>query len=465
MKRLPLWLVLALALVIDTQSAFARFEPPQPCKNSFSLDQEIAQGRKAKASVYRSMPVLPDSSAVSQYVAQLGMKLTKFAPGDAWPYEFHVVNAADINAFALPGGTIFVNLGTVQAAETEAQLAGVLAHEISHVVMRHATCNQSKQRRQSWAWGLAQLGAAIALPDIAGAAAQVGLAAWENGLGLKMSREDERQADLMGTGILYDAGYDPRGLPQFFEVIEGRYGKGGKEWLSDHPNPGNRTGYVNAEIDSLPPKANLVRTSDEFTAIKQQISGRHAYTAKEIAAGTWRKDPQPIGPDLDASVFTPSEQWQDLQDTGFSLRHPANWQVYDGPGTAVTVAPAAGLASTSNGEKAVLCGALVDLYQPQKGSDLTSAAGQLVQYLTQGNTGLQPRAAMEDVVVNQRPAKSVELLNPRKLDFQAAEHDWLVALERKDGSLQYVVFVAPANAFETLRPSFEQMLHSFNIRD
>ncbi len=74
---------------------------------------------------------------------------------------------------------------------------------------------------------------------------------------LHMSRESEREADLMGADILYDAGYDPRGLPQFFEVIQGKYGKGGAQWLSDHPNPGNRTGYVNDEIDTLPHKAQL----------------------------------------------------------------------------------------------------------------------------------------------------------------------------------------------------------------
>ncbi len=101
------------------------------------------------------MPVLPDADPVSRYVQQLGARLVEYAPGYKWPYNFHVVNVEDINAFALPGGSIFVNVGTIQAAETEAQLAGVMAHEISHVAQRHSTCNITKQRRRAcWrAWG------------------------------------------------------------------------------------------------------------------------------------------------------------------------------------------------------------------------------------------------------------------------------------------------------------------------
>ncbi len=147
------FITVLLCFVLISASAQARFQP-QPCKNSYTTNQEIAEGKKAAAQVYKQMPVLPDSSPVTQYVQQLGAKLVEYAPGYKWPYSFHVVNQADINAFALPGGPIFVNLGTIQAAETEAQLAGVMAHEISHVVMRHATCNITKQQGQAPWWAL-----------------------------------------------------------------------------------------------------------------------------------------------------------------------------------------------------------------------------------------------------------------------------------------------------------------------
>src|SRR5579875_1504096 len=234
----------------------------QPCPNHITPAQQIQIGRKAAQQVYRQMPVLPDSSPVTQYVQSLGDKLAAAAPGYRWPYNFHVVDAADINAFALPGGTVFVNLGTIQAADDEAQLAAVMAHEMSHVILQHSICNMEKEQRVGILAGLGQLLAGAALGGgILGSLAQntIGLGA---GLGfLHMSRGAEKQADLEGVGILYDAGYDPRAMPQFFETIEGKYGEGGAQFLSDHPNPGNRTEYVDKEIRSFPPRNHPVTDS------------------------------------------------------------------------------------------------------------------------------------------------------------------------------------------------------------
>ena len=122
-KHLVLLVALVLGLVngLGGKPAAARFNP-QPCKNAFSQEQEIAEGQKVKAEVYKTMPLLPASSPITKYVQKLGAQLVAQAPGYKWHYEFQVVNEADINAFALPGGPIFVNLATVQAAETEAQL-------------------------------------------------------------------------------------------------------------------------------------------------------------------------------------------------------------------------------------------------------------------------------------------------------------------------------------------------------
>ena len=272
MARLLLGVVLLVGMSVE--SAWARFQPVA-CKNSFTEQQEITEGAKVAAEVFKEMPVLPDSSPVSQYVRQLGAKLVAVAPGYKWPYNFHVVASEEINAFALPGGAMFVNLGTIQAAETEAQLAGVMAHEISHVVMRHSTCNLTKQQKiGTWA-GLGQLAASIALGDGAlGSMANQGIG-MATGLGfLRMSRDYEKQADLLGVGILYDAGYDPRGLPQFFETVQAKYGEGGAQIFSDHPNPGNRTQYVKVEIATLPPRANATVTSPEFTKIRALAAKR-----------------------------------------------------------------------------------------------------------------------------------------------------------------------------------------------
>lgn len=458
----------------SAQPALARFNP-QPCKNAFSPEQEIVEGQKAKAQVYKTMPVLPDSSPVTRYVQELGARLVARAPGPKWPFEFHVVNVADVNAFALPGGPIFVNLGTIQAAETEAQLAGVMAHEISHVVQRHATCNITKQQTPGLLLGLGQVAAGILLPGAAGALTQ-GAIGLGGQLGFtKMSRDAEKQADLMGTDILYDAGYDPRAMPQFFEVIQGKYGEGGAQWLSDHPNPGNRIGYVQDEIDTLPHRDNPIKTTAAFTALHKQVVAMRPYTAQEVQSGAWKSrtpnEPVPGGAQSAAIPagtkpvdFTPNGKWKELSDTAFVLSYPENWQVFDGPGTAVTVAPGGGVTPTGGGDNAVIYGALIDGYTPQSAADLAGATRQLAATLAQGNNGLQTVSGPDDVLVNKQPGKSVEFRNPAGSVGGSPEHDWLVALQRQDGSLTYVVFIAPEKDFAKLRPSFETMLRSFRLK-
>src|SRR5207237_7755052 len=124
---------------------------PPPHWTMFSRDQEIQAGKQAADEVHKQMPVLPDSDPLSQYVRSLGNKLVPNVPNSQdnprFPYEFHVVNVKEINAFALPGGPIFINVGTIQAADNEAQLAGVIAHEMSHVYMQHSIKQMEKSQR------------------------------------------------------------------------------------------------------------------------------------------------------------------------------------------------------------------------------------------------------------------------------------------------------------------------------
>ena len=427
----------------------------------------------------RTMPVLPDSSPVTQYVQQLGMKLVQYAPGAKWPYQFHVVNQRDINAFALPGGPIFINLGTIQAAETEAQLAGVMAHEISHVVMRHATCNITKQQGQAPFWELGQLAAGIFLPGAGGALAAQGVGAAAGMTFLKMGRDAEKQADLLGTDILYDAGYDPRGMVQFFEVIQGKYGSGGNQFLSDHPNPGNRTEYVNAEIATLPPRENSVKTTPQFQKIKQIVSGMHAYSLQEISSGAWKADrsnpvqaanpPAQGSPDSASAPpqpvsFQPSGQWTLFNGRYFSLQYPDNWKsAEDRKGNAM-IAPPSGVTASGNGNATVHYGLLIEGFRPARSADLSAATDQLIREIQQQNPGIQAVTPVSDVEVNDRAAKSVEFANPG-VAGRADEHDWLVTLQTNNGSVRYLVFVAPQNDFEALRRTYEQMLRSFSLRE
>ena len=151
-------LALLLTIVSATSMLKARVEPSHGF-NMFSAQEEVQAGQQAAAQVSKQLPILPDSDPVTLYVQRLGRQLAAHAPGEKWPYTFHVVNQKEINAFALPGGPVFVNLGTIQAADNEAELAGVMAHEISHVVQRHGTRAASKQMAAQFP--LAVLGGAM----------------------------------------------------------------------------------------------------------------------------------------------------------------------------------------------------------------------------------------------------------------------------------------------------------------
>jgi beta-barrel assembly-enhancing protease len=113
-------------------------------------DQQMQLGFQAASQVYQQMPVLPDSSPETQYIRKLGQKLVATIPSEySWPFEFHVVPQKEINAFALPGGPMFVNIGTITAASNEAELAGVMAHEMSHVYMQHSAKQAGKAEPSS----------------------------------------------------------------------------------------------------------------------------------------------------------------------------------------------------------------------------------------------------------------------------------------------------------------------------
>ncbi len=486
MRRPIHWWVTGLVLVSFCVPAQARYQPPT-CSNGFSVDQELALGKKAEAQVYQQLPVLPDANPVSQYVQQMGAKLVVNAPGYKWPFNFHVVNAADINAFALPAGAIFVNLGTIQAASTEAQLAGVMAHEISHVVLRHATCNITKAQKKSLWYGLGSITAAIGLGNGAlGGLAQQGIGTIAGLDFLSMSRDAEKQADLLGTDILYDTGYDPRAMPQFFEVIQSKYGKGGAQWLSDHPNPGNRVDYVNDEIATLPRKTNYMKNAPEFKAIHAKVATMRAYSAKELQAGAWKKDPEyakgPAGAGAPAAAagdtlrvlsgaeLTPSRSYQMFAHQQYTMSYPANWKLYGSAQGEVTVAPMGGVGRAASGgtSSQVAYGVVIDRYEPeQKGVDMATATHQLVVGLMQANSSLKQVGGEEDVRVNGRMGKSVEFTSGSPLSgngSRIAERDWLVTIARPDGSLNYLVFVAPDGSFATLKPTFEGILRSFKVK-
>ncbi len=231
-SRLAVALTVSLAAVLAVLAVTGPPPFPDPGHAPMSRDQQEKLGLQAAGQVYQQMPVLPDSSPETQYIQALGKKLVAVIPKDrTWPYQFHVVAQKEVNAFALPGGPMFVNIGTITAADNEAQLAGVMAHEMGHVYMQHG----AKQARKNQIFGI--IGAIAGA--VGGAAVGEGVQLGAGALLLKYSRGDESQADAFGAILLWHAHYNPMALADFFKKIAAT-GNNGPQFLSDHPDPGNR---------------------------------------------------------------------------------------------------------------------------------------------------------------------------------------------------------------------------------
>jgi predicted Zn-dependent protease len=232
-----------------------------------SVQQEIEIGQRVNAQVRKEMPILGDA-AVTAYVRGVGDRLVGHAPGPKYPYGFGVVDYREINAFALPGGPIWVHRGLMQAASNESQVAGVLAHEVAHVAQRHAADQLTKSTMANWGLGL--LGAMLG-NSAGAAAAQTAAGFLANGVFLKFSRDDEREADRVGLQILTRAGWDPRGMVELFEVLrrEASRNPGSVDvFFSSHPSPQDRIDRLKGAIGRAPSGR---RDSAQFQTIKARL--------------------------------------------------------------------------------------------------------------------------------------------------------------------------------------------------
>jgi beta-barrel assembly-enhancing protease len=241
----------------------------KPGFNLFSEKQDIEIGRQSAAEVERQLPVLKDKT-VGSYVNRIGKRLAAVAPGADYPYQFKVLNLSDFNAFALPGGFMYVNRGLIEAAGDEAELAGVMAHEIAHVALRHGT-NQVSKAYLAQA-GLGALGGILGkgqTSDIVGAVGGFGL----NSLFLKYSRNAEEQADIVATQMLAKAGYDPMAMARMFERLREQAGRDPgrfEQFFSSHPAPANRSRRVQQEADAVGPVQKRAPV-DDFSKIQARL--------------------------------------------------------------------------------------------------------------------------------------------------------------------------------------------------
>jgi beta-barrel assembly-enhancing protease len=263
MRRNVLW---ATILTMTLAGAvFAERTRLKPGMNFFSPQQDVDLGQQVSREAERELPILNDSR-INSYLGSLGRRLASHAPGERYPYQFRAVNDSSINAFALPGGFLYVNRGTIEAADNEAELAGVIGHEIGHVALRHGT-NQASKAYLAQA-PLAVLGGVVGSNSIGALMAQLGTGFAMNSVLLKYSRDAERQADIMGAQIVFDSNYDPQYLSEFFRKLQSK--GGGSDFFSSHPNPQNRSQIIHTEVSKLGAhRGAFVNDTSEFHEIQQ----------------------------------------------------------------------------------------------------------------------------------------------------------------------------------------------------
>lgn len=472
-------------------------ELPDPGKAPMSRQQQIQLGFQAAAQVYQQMPVLPDNSPETQYIRKLGEKLVAQIPAQySWPFQFHVIPQKEINAFALPGGPMFVNVGTITAASSEAELAGVMAHEMSHVYMQHSAKQAGKTQTTAAIAGIAgAILGAVTGGSMLGQLAQAGIQFGAQGVILKYSRGDEAQADAVGAIIMYKAGYNPQALADFFQKLAAEGGEG-PQFLSDHPNPGNREQAIQQEIANWPPKR-YITSSAAFDAAKKHAQTLQVYTAQQISAGaksgqwaslnkqngavfqapagvavsapassqsTSSAASAPAGP-VSLQDVLPSSRLMTTDLGPLKIAYPDNWQLVapSQRGADVRIAPQAGVSGNSIGY-----GVLLNGVKPQGGEDFDQLTNELVQALVKDGGDLHTTGNPQSIEVAGSEGRSIMMEStspfPDVNGKPQKERDWLVTVPRGDGSMLYFVFVAPLSQFQQFQPAYYNILGSIRLK-
>jgi hypothetical protein len=435
--------------------------PVKAPKNPYSVDKDVQLGRQAAVEVERQLPLLRDRE-VEDYVARVGQRLAAAIPPEfqnsAFRYSLKVVDARDINAFALPGGFSYVNRGLIEAAQNEGELAGVIAHEYSHVALRHGTAQAAKANKYAVLGALGQIAGAVIGGGAGGAVAQgsqIGVGAYF----LRFSREYEKQADILGSRIMANAGYDPHDLANMFRTIERESGSGGPQWLSSHPNPANRYEYINREAELLN-VSNPIRNTSGFNRVRAILRDMpRARSMQEIGRGGPQGNRQADQVPMPGRVDPPSNRYRGYNGGLFQLSVPENWRQV-GSGNEMTFAPE-GAYGDVQGRFVFTHGLMVGT--TRGGGNLRQATDSFLNQLAQGNPSLRQQSGYQRGSVSGREALAVTMSNVSEASG-GAETIVLYTSMFGNGELFYMVGVAPQNEYRSYQGIFQTVLTSIRLR-
>jgi Zn-dependent protease with chaperone function len=473
-------LCLAGTLAIGPLSAPCRAQGAatriQPGFNLFTVQQDIDLGRSSAAQAEAQLTLLNEPSA-DAYLNRIIQKLAAVAPGAQYPYTIKIVNAAEINAFALPGGPMYVNRGLIAEAGSEAELVGVLAHEMSHVALRHGTHQASTAYLAQT--GLGILGGLLGkngsrAADVVNAVGGLGL----NAAFLKFSRTYEYEADETGAEIMARAGYNPTAMADFFEKLRALAGRDPsklEQFFSDHPPPADREARIRQLAQSFPRAPG--QDIGGLAAVQTSLGGLPAAPV-QTAQQTLPPPAQP-GPALPGAVnaaavaarmAAPSARLARFQQPAgfFTVNVPDNWRAYPASsGLAVSFAPEGGIVDLPNGQQAILEGVIVNHYAPfqqgGRGTTLKTATDDLVGTVLRSNTYLRTQGAAKARTGGTR-GFTVRLAGTSPVSGQV-EHVTVVTQGLPDGHVMYALGIAPARESVAFDRAFSRMLQSLRVND
>jgi beta-barrel assembly-enhancing protease len=439
-------------------------------KNSYSPKQDVELGQQASAEVRQQMPLLNDER-IENFVERIGDRLVDQIPVEfrqpEFRYTFDVVNLREINAFALPGGPMFLHRGMIQAAKTEGEIAGVMAHEIAHVVLRHGTAQATKgQKFQLGAIAGQVLGAVIGgrTGAVVSQGSQIGLGTYF----LKYGREYEREADLLGAQMMARAGYDPREMAHMFQTIE-KQGSSGPEFLSDHPNPGNRVQAINREAEMLRVEGRA--TTGELPNIQARLNQMpQAPTTEQVARARQQggqipgESRVPVGTSgRNERVEEPSGQWQTYQPGNFlRVSVPANWEQVKSESNTVMFAPDGGYVRADNGQSAFTHG--IEIGVTRADGNLQQQTDQLLQGFARSNPQLRRQGGYSRTSIGGRQGLTTTLSNVSEVTG-GSEAVNVSTVQLRDGSVLFMIGVAPSEQARTYMTTFNRIRQNVQLAD
>ena len=449
--------VMPLAALAQTQIKYH--------SNKYSIQQDVQLGRQAAQEVEQQMPLLRDQE-VQAYVERVGSRLANAIPSQyrhaEFDYYFKVVNARDINAFALPGGPMYINRGMIEAAKNEGEMAGVMAHEISHVALRHGTAQATKGQKYGLLAGIAGIAGTILGGPGVGQLAQAPFAIYF----LKFSREYETEADILGSQIMANAGYDPRDLANMFRTLQQQGGSSGG-FLSSHPSPSDRYARIEREARLLRVNAGTRDTRD-FARIQERLRG---YPAAPTMAEIQRSGQRyPVGENTGnypnnpptGRVEYPSSRYQNVSifNGGVRVNVPDNWRQV-GDANAVWFVPEGGY-GVYNNQPVYTHGASFGVAQTNQ-RNLQRATEELINALAQSNTQLRMSGGFQRTTLSGRNDLFSTLSNVNQATGRR-ENVRLITTQLSNGQLFYMIAVNPQDE-RNFENAFNTMMRSVRIND